>query len=530
MSTTRSMQEEWMHNFISKMPEKVTLTIEGHSFKRNDLHYVGNGNEKCVWRIGETDQVLFVPRGRSEWEEIIDKEKKGLDFIRSLGLKTQVFDKVICEIQEEGKISYAIPLLRTQEFKRLAQKERCIIYNKKANPADIMIGPVNDYDFKMLTDKLRDKQFTQAMLEKLVEEFAIGVVFSLPIRGNQTLDDSEHLCFYLPESSDDAPMIRYMFWDIGLDYEKSTPFIPTLERLKQGQGYISRISIFIEMIASALLEIGYKGGNPRMDYTDEIAAMKIIEGNVMEALDDDFLRIALDKAKSIARKNLISELEQMNMEISERIFGSYLASAISIGDKKLIDTVLNLYSDSLNLSADFFTFKWTHELERFAYFDPESLGYARKCLVSKSTRQEEPRQINIKNFDFLPNSGSASSLKLFSPDHKERLFNQIEIQLNKIEQNGGYRNNNWKDATSRYPQKYAVLKALKEYLENEMSIQQLTEVVKANTKYDKGGIIRSNTGKLLDQALAYKNQNLIDSPNQKNEFSKYAKFIGHNLL
>lgn len=96
--------------------------------------------------------------------------------------------------------------------------------------------------------------------------------------------------------------------------------------------------------------------------------------------------------------------------------------------------------------------------------------------------------------------------------HKiDLLKKDIQEQIRKVKREGGYigaYGEGFKDDTSRYQAKFNVLNKVNEYLNNECSLDKLQNTVDLNPKYDKGGIGRSETGKLLDRALELKGESL----------------------
>ena len=87
---------------------------------------------------------------------------------------------------------------------------------------------------------------------------------------------------------------------------------------------------------------------------------------------------------------------------------------------------------------------------------------------------------------------------------KDNLAQDIQAQLKKLKIEGMV-NGTWKDANSRYPQKYRVLEAALQYLDDSIDLQKLNSVLDKNSKYNKGfSAIRTETGKLLDEVLKLK--------------------------
>lgn len=127
--------------------------------------------------------------------------------------------------------------------------------------------------------------------------------------------------------------------------------------------------------------------------------------------------------------------------------------------------------------------------------------------------------------DKWENSGYSnySAPQKTSAQIKKELFADITKQIKKINEDGRDYNEDtkeweWVDETSRYPQKHAVLVAVSEYLLGTKDLNELSRVVYDNPKYDKGGIGRSATGKLLDRALKFKGEELIENPTLRRRF------------
>ncbi len=85
------------------------------------------------------------------------------------------------------------------------------------------------------------------------------------------------------------------------------------------------------------------------------------------------------------------------------------------------------------------------------------------------------------------------------------LIREINNQIVKIKKHGEYQNHLWKDATSRYPDKLAILRAINKYLTGLMTKNDLDQKIKNHPQYNKGGGLgKAETEKLLDRALKLK--------------------------
>lgn len=108
----------------------------------------------------------------------------------------------------------------------------------------------------------------------------------------------------------------------------------------------------------------------------------------------------------------------------------------------------------------------------------------------------------------------------YSPE-RIQLIQEINSQMANLIKDGGYSHETkqWNDATSRYPQKYTLMKRSLEHITsgNPNKAELLIEAGKLD-KYDKGGFGRSQTGILFDRALAMGAPN----PDRKSE-STYSK-------
>jgi len=82
---------------------------------------------------------------------------------------------------------------------------------------------------------------------------------------------------------------------------------------------------------------------------------------------------------------------------------------------------------------------------------------------------------------------------------------RIEEQIAKIKENGEYDNEKWKDPTSCYPQKFAVLTALKNYLNYQIQLDELNYIISLNPKYKEGGgFFKSETEALVILVKTFK--------------------------
>lgn len=87
------------------------------------------------------------------------------------------------------------------------------------------------------------------------------------------------------------------------------------------------------------------------------------------------------------------------------------------------------------------------------------------------------------------------------------LIEQIDKEIEKIMHHGKSSNDQWDDKTSRYPQKYAVLTALKDFLGKVIDKDALDKILESNEKYKKGGIFgKSMTEYLVNCALEEMNK------------------------
>jgi hypothetical protein len=123
-----------------------------------------------------------------------------------------------------------------------------------------------------------------------------------------------------------------------------------------------------------------------------------------------------------------------------------------------------------------------------------------------SRQQPEAKQVNAQlGIDSTLTSKNSALLIL-----NER----IDAQIVTIKQEGGFNNDNWKDPASRYPQKYAVLVALKAHLNDNLSLTEFRDVIRNNPKYNRGGFFTSETKQLLQSVLKYRKESL-DPPKVK---------------
>lgn len=100
---------------------------------------------------------------------------------------------------------------------------------------------------------------------------------------------------------------------------------------------------------------------------------------------------------------------------------------------------------------------------------------------------------------------------------REKLIEDINIQLVKIETRGGYVEGIWQTNDLRYIHKHEILKTTIEYLNGHTNIHLLRILVGIDEQYDKGGILRSETGKLLDRALELKGDTLLEPVDELDE-------------
>jgi serine/threonine protein kinase len=141
--------------------------------------------------------------------------------------------------------------------------------------------------------------------------------------------------------------------------------------------------------------------------------------------------------------------------------------------------------ESLVESKDF-TFKkyWEEQQQR--------LASRKENTVIENTKIEEP-----------VNEIKVSEVSMFRKKADHPLIKEIDKEIKKITENGKFQGNAWADETSRYPQKYNVLNALKSFLSGRMKIDDLENCLGMNQKYKKGGGIlgKSETVRLVELVL-----------------------------
>lgn len=359
-----------MHEFLEcfyRNTPGTQLTLKDETFDLENTSLLAVGSDKKVFKHKDQNKCFFIPArtvNQEYWVFKINQEKKLVDQIISLGLKAQQYEIVPLKISEPQQSSYIIDVLLTKDFDTLCKEESIAIYDIKGPRDKKLIG--NAPDFLAMKDRFKDTEFSQTMLSKIIEELAVALTFALPISIVHTCDDSEHHCFELPKDSNEAPVARYMFWDLDLDFSGLTiPILPTLEEFKLGttlkykrsievrpNNGLSRLAHNIAMTIVAIVRIK----DETVDFEQGREFMLYVEDALLSALQDDqFLSNALDKTRRLTHNYLLKQIENIEIQkitITSKKFSKFLKAAISIDDFELLKRIFKLCPASAILSEE----------------------------------------------------------------------------------------------------------------------------------------------------------------------------------
>lgn len=142
---------------------------------------------------------------------------------------------------------------------------------------------------------------------------------------------------------------------------------------------------------------------------------------------------------------------------------------------------------------------------------PERLAQIQKFLefeINLSKNQEMRMPSATHGYQRYPYSDPSAEQQIFN-----QLNQDIDRNIEEVKKKGKYDadKNKWNNSASSYPQQLAVLVALKAYLNDEMRLITLREVIRANKKYKQGGglFFKSEIEKLVNAVLAFKENEKI---------------------
>lgn len=398
----------WLNTFNNN--KSATLTLNGLSFDRSECVFVATGAEKHVYRIKAKDKeqeiCFFIPhkdwRDDDYWVRKISLEKKCLDGIISLGVRAQHFEVQDLTITERGKEPQTIKVLVAETFASLCQRESLVIFNPKGEEQKVF-GTVPD--FPAMGQKLQDRAFLQKMIQQFVTEAALALAFMLPATIVGPQDDSEHFCFELPKSVDEAPVMRLMFWDVLKNFGgiEPFPFIPTLndfkDRVTNNSKYDGSQRYPNDGINSIVNQIAYvieqtmrcSGQFPNISYQELESFTKKLKQDIRGVMDDAFLEQALSNARVIGKKHLTEFLAQKNIAhifegASEESITHVISSVISIDDLELLKKFVELIPNRAKLKQETFNFI-LEQAEN--YNNPQIKQYLADVITEIKDAQEE---------------------------------------------------------------------------------------------------------------------------------------------
>lgn len=363
--------KEWRHLFYKDKDLEISLSLNNSlAIKKDSCKLLGEGSEKKIYKIPNSNQCFFVPSPKSgndfeDWKDVIETEKDRLNAISELGLRTQHFEIQPLTLTKTATNQQTIDVLVTRDFDSLCQEEKLIICDPKHHKGSRYFGVSEQWalDFIAMRDRFKDPIFARKMLKQIICDYAIALTFDLPIKAKRSEyallgpDDDEHYCFELAKNPEDPPVVRYMFWDVSSG--PANPKVPTLAQLKSGvlsgalhskEETYRALKLITHSIAADLtlmveLATGRKLGKDigSIDYTMEL------RNELFNAInDDEFLTEALSEAKLQTRKWLDKNKDASPIE---RQIESQIEAAISLGDLTLVEkyyeshTEKNIFSE-----------------------------------------------------------------------------------------------------------------------------------------------------------------------------------------
>ncbi|MBN9229693.1 MAG: hypothetical protein J0I93_02475 [Legionella sp.] len=381
---------EWLNLFNSDNDE-IILILDGKEYKKNSCALVGQGSEKRVFQLADTEWCFFVPNNipdsEQKWNTLIGMEKKLLDLIDSVGLKTQRFTITTLEIKGPENQTHSMNVLLTKNFSSLCKTEQICIYVPKGNE---IIGSCPKFTLDAF-----DREKMRKMIRAILYEYAIALTYAIPIRAaGKSLDDMEHLYFQLPVGVDEPPTVHYMFWDVVGEFSTlSMPHVPNLTKLKSGgrdpnhPGYknglggIKSLANFIACGIAQFLELDALAVNK---------AIYALENKIVDALDDDLLLAAQTQARIHAKnnfqQNLRTYVETINKNSPETTdnFVQVMNAAISMDDVNLVAQVMKEAPHDLHQLTDTQITRIAQTAQEFA--NDEIIGFIKINLSDKKAQ------------------------------------------------------------------------------------------------------------------------------------------------
>ncbi|MDP3267940.1 MAG: hypothetical protein Q8M40_02715 [Legionella sp.] len=387
--------KEWLDLFC-KESEEINLTLNGKTFNKSQCEFLGQGSEKRVFKIKDSNQCFFIPHkwsSKEDWEHKIKLEKNLLDQIDSLGIKAQRFEITTLSISEAGQTPQTIHVLTTKDFGSLCEEEGISIYNYKARKDHVIGTPP---DFIAIIDKFSDKLFAKKMLEKIIYEYAIAFTFDLPITVIHSPDDSEHFCFEKSNDPEMPPVVRYMFWDVVHDfYGLFNTIVPTLADFKMGnrkgeynrpfRGFECLVNHVIDAIKSMIFHLYHYN----IDYTKISDELK---NNLLEAIDEELIGKSLTHAKELAVKFFEKKLTTLSDDFKTfrnqvAVFIEIMQSAISLDKPDMVEQAFR----AMNLDINYISINEIEDINKFAkkYGNVDIMEFIDINLVKAKQIKEE---------------------------------------------------------------------------------------------------------------------------------------------
>lgn len=387
----------------------AVITLQGKKIKRSELELLGSGSEKSVYGIKNDERCIILSKSPIQPEARLNLEKQLCDDIIALGIKAQKYENATISVQSASAGSvHSVPVLITKKFSALAQSESLTVFhNKTMRPDQRCIGKQVDF-YNKDRKNFESIAWNQKIIEKILNEYAIGLTFSLPIHQVSTsIDDSEHLVFEHAKKPNTPPVARYMFWDVVGDFAGiKLPMVPTLQVLKSGlvhhkwlqEGHqrfynpMAGLEMLVNGVACIILQnrdemrkLGLAG-----EKFDEFKVSKAIEDKLLKAISEKMLATALSNARKSAIKKLHTALKEVaalsadkdfksaSLEEKHRFMRKMVLSAISCSDLQAVKTALS-HTTQLNE----FSKRYRDEILKFAkeYNNKEIIEYL--CLQLK---------------------------------------------------------------------------------------------------------------------------------------------------
>jgi hypothetical protein len=353
------------YNIFKK--DDATITINNKTYQKKDCKRLATGYEKTIYELKGTDHCFFIPSKDILWNGLIENEKRLCDNILSLGLKAQQYKITPLTVSDKNGNSSTINVLWAPTFESLTKSGNLAIFNKKEMSESRFIG--RDFNFYN-NDKalLNNRKWNQRIIGTLLKDYAVCLAFKLPIIAvSVSIDDSEHFSFDLKDK--EAPVARYMFWDVEDVSKGALPVVPTLQVLKEGldiqnkdakkRPFANRYGIK-KVVREVSSTMTFKSDEIlKMGFQDSMEACCAIDKALYESITKEMYNDALQEARNqvikrlpILISNFKAEAKKLPLLEKHKLIIDYLKTAVSTDSFQAVKDVLELIQDPKTITEN----------------------------------------------------------------------------------------------------------------------------------------------------------------------------------